>query len=143
MKANSPTFLRTLNVAAVFAALTLNAQIAAEPQSPAQALSWRVTARDGCSTTHELTVLVTNALTGEVADRSRRVVGLGSGLNYRNDAGEYVESQDLVELTADGGAGAVHGPAKVRFNANLNTAGAITLTTVSNRVLRTHPLCLA
>ncbi len=42
----------------------------------------------------------------------------------------------------DGSAAALHGPHKLRFNPNLNTAGAINLITVSNRVFRSHPLAL-
>jgi hypothetical protein len=56
--------------------------------------------------------------------------------------GQWVESQDLVELTPDGSAAAVRGPMKAYFNPNLNTAGAITFNTASNRVFRTRPLAI-
>jgi hypothetical protein len=84
--------------------------------------------------------LVTNAV-GEVATRTNAYTELATGMHYQQD-GQWAESQDLIELTSDGGASAVHGPAKVHFKANLNTAGAITLTTASNRVFETRPLAL-
>jgi hypothetical protein len=110
-----------------------------QADTPSARLSWRVTARDTVSTTHEATEIATNAITGEVTNRAHRYVEVSSGLNYLDESGQWVESQDLVELTADGGAAAVHGPTKIHFNANLNTEGAITLTTSSNSVFRTHP----
>ena len=56
--------------------------------------------------------------------------------------GQWVKSEDLVELTPDGGALAVRGPMKLHFNPNLNTAGGITFSTPSNRFFRTRPLAI-
>ena len=84
---------------------------------------------------------MTNAVTGAVTHAPHRYVEIASGLNYLDPAtGQYQPSQDLIELTADGGAAAVHGPAKLYVKPNLNTAGAITLVTASNRVFQTRPL---
>ena len=66
----------------------------------------------------------------------------GTGLNYQDESGTWRESQDLIELMPDGSAAALRGSLKARFSANLNTKVAITLTSVSNRVFRSHPLGL-
>jgi len=50
--------------------------------------------------------------------------------------------KDLIELLPDGSAAALRGPHKIHFSPNLNTAGMISLTTVSNRVFRSHPLAI-
>jgi len=59
-------------------------------------------------------------------------------LNYLDESGQWRDSRELIELTDDGGAAALQGTHKVRFRPNLNTPGAISITTVSNRVLQTH-----
>ncbi len=93
------------------------------------------------STTWEATEQVTNAVTGVVTPMPHRYVEVASGLNYLDPTtGQYQESQDLIELTADGGAAAIHGPAKLAVKANLNSAGAITIVAASNRVFKTQPL---
>jgi len=123
----------------------LDAQVVSETNAapPSAPLSWQITARDTFSTTHEATETVTDAVTGEMTNRVHRYIAVGSGLNYLDETGQWVASQDLIELTADGGAAAIRGPTKVLFKANLNNPGAITLTTVSNRVVRTRPVGLA
>ncbi len=103
---------------------------------------YTATSRSAHETVWQRVVTETNTLTGQITERIHRFVEVGSGLNYLNDAGQLAQSQDLVELSAEGGAAAVHGPLKVHFNANLNSAGAITITTASNRVLRTRPLAV-
>ena len=108
---------------------------------PPKALAWQATARNGVSTTWEANEPVTNAVTGAVTNVPHRYVEIASGLNYLDPAtGQYQPSQDRIELAADGGAAALHGPAKLYVKPNLNTAGAITLVTASNRVFQTRPL---
>ena len=107
--------------------------------APASPLEWAATARDGLSTTWEATERVTNATTGAVTTKPHKFTEIASGLNYQTTNG-WQPSQDLIELTADGGAAAVHGPAKLYLKPNLNSAGAITIITVSNRVFRARPL---
>lgn len=104
-------------------------------------LTYTATARDGLSTTWEATEYITNALTGAVTTKPHKYIEIASGLNYVDPAnGQYQPSQDLIELTAEGGAAAVRGQAKLYLKPNLNTLGAITLVTVSNRVFTTRPL---
>ena len=106
-----------------------------EPKTDSPAL--RVLTRDANSSTVEWTELLTNAVTGEVTQQNHDYVTVGNGLNYRDESGAWRESQDLIELLPDGSAAALRGPNKVRFNPNLNTADAISVTTVSNRLFRT------
>ena len=112
----------------------------APPVSP---LAWRATARDGVSTTWEATEQVTNALTGAITNIPHGYIEIASGLNFLDNSGgqaQWRESQNLIELQADGGAAALHGPAKLYVKPNLNCAGAITILTASNRVFQTRPL---
>ena len=102
----------------------------------------RVIALDANSSAVEWVERLTNAADGGMVARSHRYIEVVTGLNYQDQSGRWRESEDLIELTDDGGAAASRGPHKVHFNANLNTAGAISITTVSNRVLRTHVLGL-
>jgi hypothetical protein len=85
---------------------------------------------------------LTNAVTGEVKERNHSYVKMGTGLNYQDESGTWRESQDLIELLPDGSAAALRGSLKAHFSANLNTEGAVTITSVSNRVFRSHPLGL-
>jgi len=123
--------------------LGLNAQLApAALNTDAGGAELSVTARDASSSTVTWTESISNAVTGAVSQRNHSYVQVGSGLNYQDEAGQWQPSQDLIELTADGGAAALRGPHKVHFNPNLNTQGVIALTTVSNRVFRSSPLAL-
>jgi len=79
---------------------------------------------------------------GQSTLRPSTFVEVASGLNYQDESGIWRASGDLIELADDGGAVALQGPIKVRFNGNLNVPGAISLTTVSNRVFRAHPIGL-
>lgn len=83
----------------------------------------------------------TNQL-GQAVAQTNSYVEVGTGLHYLQ-TGQWVDSQDLIELQPDGSAAAVRGPHKVYFAPNLNTAGAITLVTASNRVFKIHLLGLA
>ena len=113
-----------------------------EPAAPST-LAWQATPCDGLSTAWQATELVTNAVTVVVTTKQHKFIEVASGLNYLDPAtGQFQPSQDVIELTADGGAAAVHGPGKLYVEPNLNTAGAITLVTVSNRVFQTRPLGL-
>jgi thrombospondin type 3 repeat protein len=89
----------------------------------------------------ESTRLVTDEF-GQSTLRPSTFVEVAPGLNYQDESGIWRASEDLIELTDDGGAAALRGQHKVRFSPNINTQGAITLTTVSNRVFRSHPVGL-
>ncbi len=65
---------------------------------------------------------------------------IATGLHYFEN-GQWLDTQELIE-PAEGGALAQRGPHKVRFAAQLNTAGSITLTDPEGRVFRSHPLAL-
>ena len=74
------------------------------------------------------------------AQRIPSYIEVGTGLQYQNENGQWLESQDLIELMDDGSAAALRGRHKVTFEPNLNTDGAVSITTASNRVFRTHVL---
>jgi hypothetical protein len=78
------------------------------PPVPAVELNWQVAARDELSTTWEATESITDPSTGLLSTRPHQFVEIGSGLNYFDPAsGGYVPSQDLIELTPNGGAASV------------------------------------
>ena len=68
------------------------------------------------------------------------VIEVATGLNYSDENGVLQRSQDLIQLTLDGGAAAMHGIHKVFFPPALT--GAVSIVTVSNRVFRTRPIGL-
>jgi hypothetical protein len=105
-------------------------------------LNWQAGARTDCSTERLATEWITNAATGDVASRQHRYIEVGTGLNYRDQSGKHQESKDLIELSPDGGAEARQGAYKVRFAPNINSVGAVTTTTPSNRAFKTHILGL-
>ncbi len=96
-----------------------------------QPLSWRAASRDAVSTTWE----------ASEGTNVHRFVEVASGLNYATVTG-YQPSEDLIQLTTDGSAAAVHGPAKLYVKPNLNSDGAITIITTSNRVFATRPIAV-
>jgi len=104
-------------------------------------LTWQVTARDWCSTTWALAQTITNLQTGAVTPQTSRVIRVGTGLNYLDPTGVWRQSEDLIELTADGGAAAVRGPHQVYFSAaGLTDDAALTIVTLSNRVFQSRVL---
>jgi hypothetical protein len=68
-------------------------------------------------------------------------VQLETGMHYR-DGEEWKATRELIE-PIPGGAVAQHGPHKVIFAENLNTAGAIDMETPDGKRLRSHVLGLA
>jgi len=109
---------------------------------PAAQESLNLTANNADSSTVEWVERLTNGVTGEVTEQNHSYVKLGTGLNYQDESGTWRESHDLIELMPDGSAAALRGSLKARFSANLNTQGSVTITSVSNRVFRSHPLGL-
>lgn len=73
---------------------------------------------------------------GRVVSRTNSYTELESGMHHFVD-GEWLESEARIEVTADGAA-ALSGQHKVFFAANLNSAGAIDLTTPDGKQFRSH-----
>ncbi|MHB8522642.1 MAG: PKD domain-containing protein [Limisphaerales bacterium] len=118
-------------------ALTANGQTAASSGGAEDAVadrgaSWR---------TWQKTDHLTNQLTGAIIDNVAKYTELGDGLCYQDQNGQWLDYQDLIEITPTGAA-AVHGQTKAYFRPNLNTVGAVTLTTASGQVFATRPLGL-
>jgi hypothetical protein len=83
---------------------------------------------DGVSTTHQFTDQVTNLLTGQVTPQTHTIISVATGLNYQDSSGNWLASQDIVELNSDGSAAAVQGPIKAYFvAAGLNDDAALTI----------------
>ena len=106
-------------------------------------LNWQVTARDSLSTTRQALDLVTNLTSGAVTTNLHQYVEVANAANYQDPAtGAWTESQDLIELTPDGGAAAVRSGRKVFFSPNLNVSNAITLLTEQNRTYQIRPAAI-
>ena len=98
---------------------------------------WLDGIRTAGSTEKLATQSVTNQSTGKVTSTGHRYLTVATGLNYQDTNGVWQPSQEAVDLMPDGTGAAVHGRTKVYFSPNLNTAGAVTLVTRSNRVFQT------
>lgn len=98
--------------------------------------------RDWCSTTWAAGELTTNAVTGVITGSGGPgYVEVADGMNYLDEGGSWRPSVDIIEATSSGAA-ALRGPTKVRFANNLNSEGAISLTTRSNKVMSLRPFGL-
>jgi hypothetical protein len=71
----------------------------------------------------------------------RQYTELASGMHYLEN-GQWKETREEIEIK-NGVAVADHGPHKVRFAPNLNSAGAIEVTTPDGKVVRSHVLGLS
>jgi hypothetical protein len=79
---------------------------------------------------------------GSVAERVSRYTELATGLHFKNDRGEWVESKEEIEIF-QGAAAARQGQHQVIFAANLNSPGAIDLLAPDGKRFRSHVLGLA
>src|SRR5579883_124407 len=86
------------------------------------------------------TVPLTNSTTGQITQQVQRYTELEDGIYYPSN-GMWVESQDLIEISSNG-AQAVHGPMQAAFDADITSRGAVTLTSPSGEVFKSHPLGL-
>src|SRR5205823_7422019 len=84
------------------------------------------------------TQAATNEL-GEATVKTNRYTEFQAGLYYLDENGQWQESQEVIELTAQGAA-AQHGAHKVFFSPNVNTTGAIDLLTPDQKRLRNNVL---
>jgi hypothetical protein len=85
---------------------------------------------------------VTNTLAdGRTIVRTNRVVDLATGMHYW-DVNHWKESRPDISIVADG-AEARQGPHKVHFAGNINSVGAITVTSRDAKTFRLHVLGLA
>jgi hypothetical protein len=75
---------------------------------------------------------------GKPVQRVHRYTELQTGLHYQRD-GKWVESRETIAATADGAA-ATNGPIQVHWLANLNSAGAVDVTTPDRKRLRSNIL---
>jgi len=78
---------------------------------------------------------------GQVVPHVSQYTELASGLHYKNQAGQWVETQEKIEVFP-GGAVARQGPQQVIFANNLNSLGAIDMQTPDGKRLRSNVLGL-
>ena len=104
-------------------------------------MTWPVTARDWNTTTRVFVEPVADPQTGVVTSQPHTVIEVGNGLNFLDGFGKWQPSQDVIALTAGGGAAATNGPTKVLWSAaGLNDDAALTFLTASNLVLKARVL---
>jgi hypothetical protein len=84
--------------------------------------------------------LHTNQL-GNVRSITNSFTELETGLHYQGN-GQWLESEAKIEITPEG-ASAVKGQHKVSFEGNINSVGAIDLTTPDGKRMRSHVLGLS
>lgn len=116
----------------IFSGLKASAQNTAEKSSPE---TRTVTARGAHHRVWQREHLITLP-DGRTVNRPTGYTELATGLHYLEN-GAWQESRAEIEITPEGAA-ALHGPHQVRFAGNLNTRGAISLTTPDQKSLRSH-----
>jgi hypothetical protein len=78
---------------------------------------------------------------GQAVLKTNRYTELATGLHYRDQNGEWSESQEVIDIVP-GGALASKGSHQVGFAANANTPGAVNMLTSDGKRLRSHVLGL-
>src|SRR5207253_2414332 len=74
---------------------------------------------------------------GKTIQRVHSYTEVGSGLNKLNEAGQWVEATDIIEII--NGAGVARSAQhQVIFDPNIHTAGSIDLLTSDGKRLRSH-----
>jgi hypothetical protein len=86
------------------------------------------------------TVSATNVATGEISQQVQSYTELGDGTNYLSN-GQWVAAHDVIEVTSTG-AEATHGQMTARFDSDITSVGAISITTPAGEVFQSHPLGL-
>lgn len=83
----------------------------------------------------------TNPATGRVRATTNSYIELGTGLNRRNDAGDWERASAAFQITATG-AEASLASHRVTLNGNINSAGAVQIEKDGMK-MQGHPLCVA
>ena len=128
---------------AVFFLVPLTVALTAGAQTPVTSSdsSYTVVERGPFWRTWAQTTRQTNQVTGAVTEQTgAQYTELGCGMHYWS-SGQWLPSQSLIELTPTGAA-AVQGQHHAWFSPNVNTPGAIVLTTAGGQTFRTQPLGL-
>ncbi|MDB6020106.1 MAG: hypothetical protein JWR19_4595 [Pedosphaera sp.] len=136
------SFLAALFVGALaFDAQAQNpARSSASVPAPIEISPYAVKSRDANQRIWERVTAQTSP-DGNVTYQTNSYTELATGMHYRKD-GQWVESSEEIQIAPDG-AVATHGQHQVAFAANINTAGAIDLTTPDGKHLRSHILGLS
>jgi hypothetical protein len=111
-----------------------NQTAVSDPANPGA--TWQFAPIDATSSLWQGIVPSTDA-NGLPTNTPSSFVEVASGLNFLDTNGAWQRSQDLIELTQDGGAAAVHAGLKITFAPNPSGSNPITITTPQNRVFHT------
>lgn len=95
---------------------------------------YSVVNRDANSRTWERTTYE-KAPDGQWIPRTHRVVELGTGMHYKDATGNWVESNEQIDLMPDGTAQAVHGQHQVHFPPDIYN-GVLELVTPDGKHLK-------
>jgi hypothetical protein len=105
--------------------------------------AWTATPLDTFSTLWEKTLMATNAATGAVTQRTVHYTELGNGLNFVGPGDALERSVSAIELAPDtGGAIAPRGALMAAFKADISATNAVSFSTSSGNVFRSHPIGL-
>src|ERR1044071_6047538 len=117
MLPNALPVLRSSGFAVLFGVLAGSGHAQPTPGSDpdGRPSTLRVVPRDVNSSAEEWTESTTDPGSGQVSRRVHRYTTFAQGLNYVDESGQLRPSQDLIELTDDGGAVATKQPHNVRF----------------------------
>ena len=102
-------------------------QVAAAPAEVESPLKWHATSRTAHETVWAAVSSLTNPATGSLRHRTNSYTAVATGINYLKD-GLWVDSREEIELF-EGGAIGRQSSHTVVFAPNINTVGAIEVTT--------------
>ena len=136
--------MKTLLISALFVVSSVGADTipssATAKSDPMEAGNYSVSERGANHRVWQKATWETNKL-GEIKGMTNSYTELGTGLHFLKD-GQWQESEAKIEITPDG-ASANKGGHKVNFAPNINTVGAIDLTTSDGKAMRSHVIGLS
>ena len=104
---------------------------------------WTSTHRDAHSETWESISSALDPVTGKiVVTRKQGFVEIGTGLNFRDEQGEWQRTREEFRLTIEGYAVAEFGPHKLTVGNNINSDAAVDFVTSDGVRIRNGPLAV-
>jgi hypothetical protein len=118
-----------------------NRRVPPVAQNISSATPYAAVNMDGNSRVWERTTYETGT-NGETIRKEHRYTELGTGLNYRNSYGQWVESKEEIDVLPQGGAAAVQGQHQAYFPGDIYH-GQIEVVTPDGLHLKSRPLCVS
>ena len=113
----------------------------APAQTPVQS-GWSLTSRGQHHQTWSATVTSRDARTGRAVTRTKEIVEVGSGINYRDSEGRFQPTREQFDVTPEGFAVARFGPHLLIVGNNINSPTAVDFLTSDGVRLRSGPLAI-